>query len=109
MPADDGEWFRVAGPDDVAEGGVRSAQAGTKQLALCRIGGVYGALDGTCPHMGGPLAEGMIENGRLVCPWHGREYDPATGACDGYDESVAAYPVDVRSDGVYVRVGTNKG
>jgi len=50
------------------------------------------------------LGEGTIEGGRLVCPWHGREYDPFTGACEGFAESVAAYPAEARADGIYVRV-----
>lgn len=108
MSAIEGEWYRVGGPEDVADGGVRAAHVGSRTLALCRVGGRYAAIDGVCPHRGGPLGEGTIENGRLVCPWHGREYDPMTGACDGYDESVAAYPVEVRADGVYVRLGTGK-
>lgn len=100
----DGTWHRVAGPDDIADCSVTMARAGSKLIALCRVGGRYGALDNACPHAGGPLGQGTIEGKRLVCPWHGREYDPATGECDGYAESATAYPVEVREDGVYVRV-----
>jgi hypothetical protein len=35
-----------------------------------------GALENRCPHQGGPLGEGSIENGWLRCPWHGYDYDP---------------------------------
>ena len=42
--------------------------------------GRYGALDNHCPHQGGPLGEGTIENGLLRCPWHGFDYCPLTGA-----------------------------
>ena len=37
------------------------------------------ALENRCPHQGGPLGEGSIENGWLRCPWHGYDYDPLTG------------------------------
>jgi nitrite reductase/ring-hydroxylating ferredoxin subunit len=107
--ADAGEWHRVAGADEVPEGAVRPVRAGNHVIALCRVGGRLGALAGTCPHAGGPLGEGTIENGRLVCPWHGREYDPVTGACEGYAESVAAYPAEARADGIYVCVDAAKG
>jgi nitrite reductase/ring-hydroxylating ferredoxin subunit len=40
-------------------------------------------LDGTCPHEGGPLGEGMIEGGRVVCPWHSYAFDPRTGEAEG--------------------------
>ena len=52
--------------------------------ALC-VGNVDGAvcvLDGTCPHEGGPLGEGTIEGGKLVCPWHAYAFDVKTGSND---------------------------
>ena len=39
--------------------------------------------EATCPHLGsdlGPAAGGRVRNGRLICPFHGFEYD-ATGRC----------------------------
>jgi len=52
-----------------------------RQFALFRIGGDYYALDGECPHRGGPLGEGLIENGQVYCPMHGWRFDAKTGAC----------------------------
>lgn len=95
------EWHRVAGADEVPDGAVVPVVAGGRRIALVRVAERYCALDGTCPHAGGPLGEGSIDNGMLVCPWHGREFDLATGACEGYP-GVAAYPVQVRADGIYV-------
>lgn len=95
------EWHRVATPGELAEGSVTAALAGRRRIALVRLGDRYCALDGTCPHAGGPLAEGALEDGKLVCPWHGREFDVATGQCDGF-QGVAAFPVQVRDDGIYV-------
>lgn len=100
----DGGWHRVAEPGDLADGTVTMARVGSTLIALSLVGGRYGALENVCPHAGGPLAQGMIEEGRLVCPWHGREFDPVTGECEGYAESARAFPVEARDDGVYVRV-----
>ncbi|MEP6655662.1 MAG: Rieske (2Fe-2S) protein [Betaproteobacteria bacterium] len=94
-------WYKVAAVEELADGELKRVPVAGKVLVLVRVGDRYGALDNRCPHMGGPLAEGSLENGRLVCPWHGREYDPLNGNCDGYAESVRAYPVEVRADGVY--------
>ena len=95
-------WHRVAGMDEIPDGAVRTVRVGARMFALCHVDGRYGALDNACPHKGGPLGEGMIEGGRLVCPWHGREYNPLTGTCEGFEERVAVFPVEVRADGVYV-------
>jgi len=94
-------WHRVADVDELSDGALKSAMVKGKPLVLACLGGRYGALDGRCPHAGGPLAEGTLENGVLVCPWHGREYDPFDGRCEGY-VPVRAYKVEVRPDGIYV-------
>jgi pyruvate oxidase len=95
-------WHRVADSDELTDGSLKEIVVAGTVLVLTRIGGRYGALNNQCPHKGGPLAQGSLENGLLVCPWHGREYDPLTGSCEGYADSVRAYRVDVRADGIYV-------
>jgi len=101
------EWHRVAGKDDLPEGRVKTVsvrQGDTvTQIALTRFDGKWGALDSACPHQGGPLGEGSIENGCLRCPWHGWDFDPITGKPPGgYDDGVRVYPVEERDDGVYI-------
>ncbi len=95
-------WHRVADATELADGALKPVVVAGNLMVLIRVGERYGALDNRCPHAGGPLAEGALENGLLVCPWHGREYNPMTGLCEGYDLSVRAYKVDVRPDGIYV-------
>lgn len=97
-------WCRVADADALTDGAVKKVAAGDKTIALTRVDGKYGALDNACPHMGGPLGEGTIEYGVLVCPWHGREYNPLTGECASHAEHVATFPVEVREDGIYVGI-----
>jgi pyruvate oxidase len=96
-------WHKVAGLDDLPEGRVKTVVAGTHSICLTHYEGKYGALDNRCPHQGGPLGEGSIENGLLRCPWHGWDYCPHSGASPaGYDETVPIFPIEVRADGVYV-------
>ena len=73
-------------------------------MCLTRCGDEYGALDNHCPHQGGPLGEGSIENGLLRCPWHGYDYDPLTGTPPRrvHRRARRRFPVEVRDDGVYV-------
>jgi thiamine pyrophosphate-dependent acetolactate synthase large subunit-like protein/nitrite reductase/ring-hydroxylating ferredoxin subunit len=98
-------WHRVAGLDELPEGRVRTVVAGHKSIALTHYEGKYGALDNRCPHQGGPLGEGSIENGLLRCPWHGFDYCPLTGnPPGGFVDEATSYAVDVRDDGVYVGV-----
>ncbi|UJB67667.1 Rieske 2Fe-2S domain-containing protein [Acaryochloris sp. 'Moss Beach'] len=105
MPEIITEWFRVLDLDELPEGRVKTVVAGHKSLALTHHQGQYGALDNRCPHQGGPLGEGSIENGLLRCPWHGWDYCPLTGKPPGeleVDDSLDTFTVEVRTDGVYV-------
>jgi nitrite reductase (NADH) small subunit len=50
-----------------------------RTLCVANVGGAISVLNGVCPHEEGPLGEGNIEDGRVVCPWHGYSYDVKTG------------------------------
>ncbi|TFG52765.1 MAG: thiamine pyrophosphate-binding protein [Gemmatimonadales bacterium] len=102
-PAPDLVWHRVLDHDELAEGRVKPVTCARQTVCMTRHEGQYAALDNRCPHQGGPLGEGSIENGWLRCPWHGWDYDPLTGKPPGgYSDGVATYPVEVREDGIYV-------
>lgn len=87
-------------PDTVMEAYVNGAA-----YAVCNVAGELRAFQGECPHAGGPLGEGTIENGRLICPWHAWEYDCRTGVND-YDESVklAMFPVKAEDGEILIDV-----
>jgi thiamine pyrophosphate-dependent acetolactate synthase large subunit-like protein len=72
---------------------------------MTRFEGQYAALSNKCPHQGGPLGEGSIENGMLRCPWHGWDYHPTTGSPpEGYGDCVPRFPVEIRDAGIYVEL-----
>ena len=100
------QWVRVGDSEMLAEGRVTTVQAGTQAICLARTADGYGAISNRCAHQGGPLGDGFIENGYVVCPWHAWEYDPQTGTPPpGFDDDpVPAFPVEVRQDGVYVSI-----
>lgn len=67
--------------------------------AVFETGGELVVTDGACPHNGGSLAEGLVRDGVVTCPWHWYSYELATGRCRtaaGY--RLRRYPV-VRSGG----------
>ena len=97
-------WHKILETDELPEGRVITAPCEHLSVCMTHYQGKYGALDNKCPHQGGPLGEGSIENGLLRCPWHGWDFDPLTGKTPGYDDGAATYPVEVREDGIYVRL-----
>lgn len=97
------KWHRVAAVDPLDDSSVTTVSAGLTAICLAKFAGKYYALDNHCPHQGGPLGEGLIENGYVRCPWHGYEYAPQDGSPPGgYDDRVETYPLEVRADGIYV-------
>lgn len=103
------QWHKVAERDSLDENSVRTVIAGVKSICLARFEGRTYALDNHCPHQGGPLGEGFIENGFIRCPWHGYEYSPLDGKPPGgYDDHVEIFPVEEREDGIYVATEPDK-
>lgn len=96
-------WHKVLeSKEDLPEGRVMIVNAGHQSFCLTHHEGELGCLDNKCPHQGGPLGEGSIENGLLRCPWHGWDYDPLTGKAPGFDDGVEKFPLEIRADGVYI-------
>ena len=62
-PAPDLVWWRIDGAESLPEGRVRTVRLGRRSIVLTHVGDAYGALDNRCPHQGGPLGEGSIEQG----------------------------------------------
>jgi len=71
-----------------------------RRYAVFAVGDELYVTDGACPHNGGPLAEGLVRDGVLTCPWHWYRYELATGSCRTTAEyELRRYPV-VLVDGV---------
>jgi len=98
-------WNKALDLDELPEGRVKPTSLGVHSVCMTHFEGEYAALLNKCPHQGGPLGEGSIENGMLRCPWHGWDYHPTTGSPpDGYGDCVPRFPVEVREDGIYVEL-----
>lgn len=96
-------WYKVLEHGELPEGRVATRTCRNLTLCLSHWEGKYGALDNKCPHQGGPLGEGSIENGWLRCPWHGWDFNPIDGKSPGgFDDGVPTFEIEERDDGIYV-------
>jgi nitrite reductase (NADH) small subunit len=65
-----------------------------RSFAVFEVSGDLVVTDGACPHKGGPLAEGLVRDGVVTCPWHWYSYELATGRCrTAADYELRRYPV----------------
>ncbi len=72
-------WHRIADVADCPPGKCLEAVAGDRIVALYNVDGQFFALDGVCPHQGGPLGKGRLEGCIVTCPWHGWQFDVTSG------------------------------
>jgi nitrite reductase (NADH) small subunit len=92
-------------PDLPAADEVKEFPCGNQTICIANVNGVYSALDNVCLHRGGPLGEGSIENGKVVCPWHGWQYDPKTGQAEQDPKAkVAVYPLKIENGDVLIEI-----
>jgi nitrite reductase/ring-hydroxylating ferredoxin subunit len=79
--------------------------AGEQVVALFNVDGTFYALDGICPHAGGPLGEGTLRGAIITCPWHGWQFDVTNGRnCLNAKICHTGFPTRVEGDDVLVEV-----
>jgi nitrite reductase (NADH) small subunit len=87
------------------EGEAKEFPCGAKTICVANVSGAISAMDNVCLHRGGPLGQGMIEGNKLVCPWHGWQWDPKTGeAAHNPTAKVAVYPLKIENGDVLIEI-----
>lgn len=84
-------------------GSVMEVILGDDTYAICNPDGTLHALDGICPHAGGPIGQGTLQDNIVTCPWHEWAYDCRTGEND-FDPSIklATFTVKVEGDDILI-------
>jgi nitrite reductase (NADH) small subunit len=77
---------------------------GDRTICIANVNGEISAMDNVCLHRGGPLGQGMILKGKVVCPWHGWEWDPKTGEAGPPGAKIAVYPVKIEDGDVAIEM-----
>lgn len=79
-------------------------EIGEEKILLVRDGDAVRAYSAICPHAGGPLEEGAVCNGRIVCPWHKGTFRVSDGALLEPPplDRLARYPVRVEGENIFV-------
>lgn len=81
MSHDTTSWYVVGPVDEVRGRAPWTVDVDGLEIAVFAVSDGFRALGNSCPHAGGPLAEGVVEHGCVECPWHGWSFDLTTGAC----------------------------
>ena len=91
--------IKAAQASDVAPGSATAVDVDGRRIALFNVQGTFYAIEDTCPHRGGPLSEGELEDATVTCPWHGATFDVRTGAVTGSPAKIDVQSFRVRVEG----------
>jgi nitrite reductase (NADH) small subunit len=98
-------FVKMATLKELPVGAAKEVEFEGRVYALFNVAGQIAAMEGICPHQGGPLAEGGIEGTIVTCPWHGWQFDVLTGKSPlGRKIKQAVYEVKIEGQDVLVAV-----
>ena len=96
-------FLDVSAVEEIPDDRARIATLGGERVAVFRYDGCVSAISNLCRHQNGPLGEGRIVDGCVTCPWHGYQYDPASGrAPRPFTEKLPTFDVRVERGRVLV-------
>ena len=88
-----------------AENHAKEFPCSGKVICVANVNGTISAMENVCLHRGGPLGQGSIQGGKVVCPWHGWQWDPQTGqAVHNPNAKLAVYPVKIENGDVMIEI-----
>jgi len=97
-------FVKVAKTSELEPGQGRRVEVNGKPIALFNVEGQFFAIDNTCSHKGGPLAEGEVSGHVVTCPWHRGRFDVRTGEVVGPPPQRAVTRYGVRVTGTDIEV-----
>lgn len=110
MTTTNSRWVRVTTRDQIPPREGRAVRIGGAELAVFNLGDArFLAVDGACPHQGGPLCDGIVAGNTVVCPLHGWKVNLVSGGVDrpaAIGACVRTYPTRVADDVVLVDISS---
>ena len=99
-------WIRVTSTENIPLREGRAVRIGEQEIAVFNLGDRFVACHNTCPHRGGPLADGIVSGTTVVCPLHAYRVCLETGKVTKPDlcVKVDTYPVRVEDGVVLIAV-----
>ena len=93
--------------DEIQPGKMHKISIDGRDIVVVNLNGEFIAMDDTCTHAGASLSEGRIDGCKIVCGWHGAEFDCSTGKLEKFPAKIRdlqTYNVIIESDNVFVEV-----
>lgn len=105
-------WYRITHAENIPLREGRAVQVGPgEEIAVFNLGDKFLAVDNTCPHRGGPLADGIVSGETVVCPLHAWKICLNSGEVKRPQDQracVESYPVKVLDGVVLVEIAARE-
>lgn len=99
------EFVKVASASEIPEGTGVALEVKGRRVALFNVDGDFHAVDGVCPHQGGPLGEGTLDGSIVTCPLHFWQFDVVRGhAPDLPQARIDKFRVKVEDGAVLIEI-----
>ena len=97
---------KIAQTGDLSPGEGKVFEAEGQTIAFFNVDGTFYAIENTCTHVGGPLGEGALVGSEITCPWHGAQFNVASGKVLGPParNDVNSFVVRVEGSGVLIEL-----
>ena len=100
-------FVTVAETSEIPPGQMKEVDLNGQRVLVVNVDGRYYAIDATCTHRGGPLAEGELKDDVVTCPWHRGGFNVQTGEPVALPttEPVTTYRVRVAGTAIQIAPG----
>ena len=97
------KFIKVLKAEDLPIGKSAIVLVGDQEIAVFNYKNEYFAILNKCPHKGGPLGEGRVQEGIVVCPNHEWRFELKTGnSMQNPEMKVKIFPVRIKDEKIYV-------
>lgn len=103
------DWIEIASVEECPPGTSLERAVSGQMVALANADGQYYAMDGLCPHQGGPLGKGVLCGTILTCPWHGWQFNVVDGKHQlSSTVGQSTYQVNVQDGKIFIRFNDDR-
>mgnify|MGYP001265146512 CR=1 FL=1 len=93
--------------DDVKSGTMKKITVDGKEIVITNVNDNFFACSETCTHSGASLSEGTLDGDKIICGWHGAQFDCKTGTLVKFPAKIndlKSYTISMESDNIMVEV-----
>lgn len=99
------DWVYVSDYEEIENNRAKMINIDQERVAIYRYDDKISAVHNVCKHQNGPLGEGKIVDGCIVCPWHGYQYLPENGRAPApFTEKLSTYKVKLEGKAIYINI-----